>query len=119
MLRVLMMDDRELLERAAKAAGVTVEYRRGSEAYFYDDPVTGREEWLPLLNDGQALRLLARLNLSVRYDTTPEPIVAVAAPWHEQFTDYWWNEYLGRDSAAATRRAIVRAAAALANTEPA
>jgi hypothetical protein len=94
------MTDRELLEAAAKAAGVY---------YWIEDDVAlthGHEGpgsirvWNPLTNDGDALRLAVKLRLLDEHAAfTHELAVQMGA------TD---NPY------AATRRAIVRAAAALA-----
>lgn len=70
--------------------------------------------WNPLTGDGYALRLAVKLNLSMRFDTLNDGhIAAVTAEWSEDFDGYWWNEWLGKDPAAAMRRAIVRAAAAI------
>ena len=93
-----MKSDRELLELAAKAASVEVEWRRSAGAYYYDDPETGREEWMPLYNDGQALRLAVKLNL-----LHGKVFARSVTEYHEG----------GDDIYAATRRAIVRAAAAI------
>jgi hypothetical protein len=112
------MTDRELLELAAKAAGFA--------NFEYGSPETGicvelgtrrgaiTYGWNPLADDGDALRLAVKLNLSMRFDTLPDgPIAAVAVEWADDFDGYWWNEWLEKDAAAATRRAIVRAAAEL------
>ena len=58
-----MSDDRELLEMAAKACGIRLDYRRGSDAYYFDDPFSGREEWHPLTRRSQALWLMAKLGI--------------------------------------------------------
>ena len=57
------MITREQLELAALAAGHELEYRHTSDAYYYDDPETGREEWRPHLDDGDAARLAVRLDI--------------------------------------------------------
>ena len=101
-------NDRELLERAAKAIGKDnpFEKYRDIDGDFY--PV-----WNPLTDDGDALRLAVKLKLSI--DTN----------WYN--TDACWytdktcvmsmasveEEPHNSDPYAATRRAIVRAAAAI------
>ena len=114
------MTDRELLEAAAKAAGIGGgwDWPRGA-----DKPTcwrdSSRKAWQPLHDDGDALRLAVKLKIAVHYDD-PD---AVMAGWLRQqnvpftidgFGPWFWKEWLrdnGADSAAATRRAIVRAAA--------
>jgi hypothetical protein len=90
------LTDRELTERAAKAAGIK-EYRVGDAVYPHE------HIWNPLTDDGDALRLAVKLNLSIH---------------QHQHRDGWVDvgiakELTGTDAAAATRRAIVRAAASL------
>ena len=89
-----MMGDRELLERAAKAVGLTLQYN-----YLGDRDAN--QPWNPLADDGDALRLAVKLNLW-------EPVM------------FGRRAEIGPDGDiyAATRRAIVRAAAALADSEP-
>lgn len=89
------MDDRKLLEAAARAAGITI------------DPIDALHEpdewacWNPLTDDGDALRLAVKLNFLHHYKP--------------QFESAMTQEILAStDDYAATRRAIVRAAAALA-----
>ncbi|WP_374349198.1 hypothetical protein [Chitinimonas sp.] len=92
------MNDRELLELAAKAAKVDgLEWRNGSACYYYDDPETGREEWNPLARDGQALRLAVKLDLFLNLRFLKERDVLI-------FTERY-------PRLEATRRAIVRVAA--------
>lgn len=64
------MEDRELLELAAKAAGV--EYDKDCKSkwglwlIYRDEPSEyARRYWNPLADDGDALRLAVRLNLSI------------------------------------------------------
>lgn len=107
------MTDREMLELAAKAEGLKVDWDPLHEC-FWIAPGQGIsiEPWCPLENDGAALRLAVKLNLTVQF------------PWDEQCrfareTHCWTEndtpeiEIHGSDPYAATRRAIVRAAAAL------
>ena len=97
-----LMNDRELLELAAKAADMDIGFDRpratGNVPLDWD---TG-EPWNPLTDDGDALRLAVKLRLSHLWQ-------------HD-----WLMVYRGDDSVrerdlsdplAATRRAIVRAAA--------
>jgi hypothetical protein len=107
-----MTDDRTLLEKAAKAAGIEVEYRRGSDAYYYDDPETGREEWNPLGKDGQALRLAVKLVIDLQPPRTVDDAAKAAALYGG--SDVYESEQT--DPFANTRRAITRAAASLADT---
>jgi predicted membrane-bound mannosyltransferase len=114
--------DRELLEAAARAAGIElVEWRDhamtdgGFGAMLTARGTGTRTWWNPLTDDGDALRLAVKLNLTIKYDIDSDGAeVFVGAPWHDEFPSYWWIESLGKDSSAATRRAIVRAAAAIA-----
>lgn len=101
------MTDRELLEAAAKAAGINV-YAAGNgedkgPVSFYTTP--GALFWDPLNDDGDALRLAVTLGLQV----TPEPDIDCCSAGHP-YCDKW-SEERGDDMLAVTRRAIVRAAA--------
>jgi len=102
------MDDRELLERAAKAAGIVV------FPWPSEDPVRlnlmGGLEWNPLEDDGDALRLAHKLQLLVDNSLAGLGIVQVAGA-----RDLHVRE--DGTSIAATRRAIVRAAASLHQPE--
>ena len=51
------MTDRELLEMAAKAAGYEVEWVRNSGCHYRCEAEESREQWCPLDDDGDALRL--------------------------------------------------------------
>lgn len=101
-LSCTVMTDKELLELAAKAAGI-------GDAIFHG-PIEGMwsnaldEYWNPLTNDGDALRLAVKLHMSV----TVEPREVWAGPYA---AEYQGSEGVGNDPYATTRRAIVRAAA--------
>jgi hypothetical protein len=94
------MTDRELLELAAKAAGNPQGTSRSGGGLLMANDLY----WNPLTDDGDALRLAVMLNLTV-YHWPDEVCVC-----DEKGTV---NEDLARlgDLYAATRRAIVRAAA--------
>ena len=87
------MDDRQLLEAAAKAAGLW-DYAENC----IDIP------WSPLINDGDALRLAVRMGMFFR-------------PEFAHFLSLERFSAQERDDCHATRRAIVRAAAALGERE--
>jgi hypothetical protein len=86
-----MMSDSELLELAAKAAGIP---ESGSGRFRKP----GGELWTPLTDDGDALRLAVTLKMD---ESITSPV------WVMERTSI--GEY-ERDPYAATRRAIVRAA---------
>ena len=93
------MTDRELLELAAKAAGyevrsdgeggLTIPTRRGAS-----------REWNPLTDDGDAMRLAVQLGF----------VVEPGKCWHSHHGPVFGEDVL-MGVMAATRRAIVRAAA--------
>ena len=98
------MKDREMLELAAKAAGHEV----GGNAHipsggiWVSDVIGGDWIWNPLGDDGDALRLAVRLHMQV--SVTTESCRAETLP-------VLGVRVNGRDELAATRRAIVMAAA--------
>lgn len=102
--------DRELLELAAKAAGITL---MGFKILGNGLPTMEHGIWNPLTDDGDALRLLAKLGMDLLVEGYTVEVIAgkhsrevdgvMTAPWS-------W-EKLSDDPYAATRRAIVRAAA--------
>lgn len=110
------MTDRELLELAAKAAKYHV---RGPAWEFVathdqtdahlviENDRRGDSVWNPLADDGDALRLAVKLDMQIWRGRGPT--VCGMPP----SGDFWkrLNEPLGDDPYAATRRAIVRAAA--------
>ena len=107
------MTNRELLELAAKAAGIElIEINDMDNGRCYpicrvDRSITssGVRLWNPLTSDGDALRLAVRLGLIVLIAED----VAQAGLLHS--FDEPISEPLGSDPYAATRRAIVRTAA--------
>lgn len=96
------MSDRELLELAAKAAGIELVWHGDADPWCFAETVAGIK-WNPLADDGDALRLAVKLKMDL--------IV------HERLSSAAADGFLRRsehhkgDPYAATRRAIVRAAA--------
>lgn len=115
------MTDRELLEKAAKAAGIEVRYQPGSHRFLIEAPLaimdgTYFAYWDPLTDDRDALRLAVKLRMEVYhgedegaavYASYTNPNRAAIAYMIEYYDDI---NNMG-DPYAATRRAIVRAAA--------
>lgn len=102
------MTDRELLELAAKAAGIRpIAWGVQFDSYGWFCEPTG-EHWNALTDDGDALRLAVKLRMNIRhYSITHEGPDRVGI-------DNGYGIYpvlYGADPYAATRRAIVRAAA--------
>jgi hypothetical protein len=112
------MNDRELLEFAAKAAGIKYDAEASKphprSGVFWglwlvidgEPSVYERRYWDPLTDDGDAMRLLVQLGFLVN-------VVLGPAGWTdagEKFENEW-REPHKRNPLAATRRAIVRAAA--------
>ena len=117
-----MNNDRELLELAAKAAGIFEQGEwfdnydvdsNGVDRVFCQSFVVGNTEWNPLTDDGDALRLAVKLNIPIwecaQYNRAMAEVRYGAAS-----CEYW--EPVGDDPYAATRRAIVRAAAEIGRT---
>ncbi len=109
--------EREMLVLAAKAAGIKI------------DPIDAEHEpkdwaaWNPISDDGDALRLAAKLRLTVMVwsdgecasaaKTTPDGVPPpVAGGWQAESTR------ANGDIASATRRAIVCAAAEIGESMP-
>ena len=97
------MSDKEMFELAAKAAGIKIKGFYSDGTPFSD--VNGVNEiWNPRDDDSDALRLAVKLNFEVRICNG----VAVVNDGH---SDLEHVEVDGNNPYAATRRAIVRAAA--------
>jgi len=107
------MTDHELLQLSAKAMGFELEYRHGSDAFHYDDPESGREQWLPLSDDTQAMRLAVDLQLSILWFTTLQHVVVERRGFGENIG---WIDDAGR--AGALRQAITVVAAQIGSTLP-
>jgi hypothetical protein len=96
------MNDKELLNLAAKAAEISADYWT----------VDG---WNPLYDDGDALFLAVKLGINISfppYMKHERPVVHAGKYW-DNSDDCWYpfEELLDINPYAATRRAIVRAAA--------
>lgn len=119
------MTDCELLELAAKAAGIQGEWvidhcgdchPRGSTCGLLlpvEEANGHNAVWNPLKNDKDALRLALKLRLNVTFTGKNGPEIS-AGRRHGPLA----TEREGLDLLAATRRAVVRAAAEIGKTLP-
>lgn len=106
------MTDRELLELAAKAAGIEirpVRFRPDEFNMRFSDNIW--VHWNPLTDDGDAMRLAVKLKMRIGIDSLQEGFVIVMSS--DKLTPDI-HEKINNDTYAATRRAIVRAAAGIA-----
>jgi hypothetical protein len=95
------MTDRELLEAAAKAAGLTIgAWSDNYGAFMYRGVEPGKSWWNALTDDGDAFRLMVR-----------------CLPFYTVCYSREDYEACNRDGLAASRRAIVRAAAEIGRSK--
>lgn len=108
------MTDQELLEKAAKAAGITGEWFESEDGPYL---VVGNAIWDPLQSDGDAFRLAVTLGLCVERSTYAVRVSRM--PTEAQSDEDERGDILSAESLGVgclcpfkdTRRAIVRAAA--------
>lgn len=96
------MNDKELLELAAKAAGYELKQGCGlppeKDMFYCDDD--GCHDWNPLDDDGDALRLAVKIEMTIDF--------CEGKIWHNRIEIDFDG---GVDQNAIARRAIVRVAA--------
>lgn len=114
---MITTNDKELLELAAKAAGI--EYAYGSEegCAILDAGGNWTHFWNPLTDDGDALRLAVKtkITLSVTFQGVD---ARVTKPDGHGYLALEYCKDHGGDTMATTRRAVVRAAALLGKDMP-
>jgi len=118
------MTDKELLEFAAKSAGLQFDGLACKAIVQMDDELAllvrndlgGNSIWNPLRSDGDALRLAAKLGMSV--DMTLGKFVEASIIVDDKRISGICDCGPAPDYYAATRRAIVRAAAAIGKAMP-
>ena len=106
-----MDSDRELLELAAKAAGIEGEIKKT----FGGWPCVMRKNghaWQPMHDDGDALRLAVDLDFDIELTEDAAWAGGINSQNHQL---YEWHRNC---KSAATRRAIVRAAASIGKAMP-
>lgn len=104
------MTEFEALTYAAKAAGIVV------GDVFYD--IERDTIWDPLNDDGDALRLAVKLEIEPKFLTRTVQAVAIADQDGDAWETLLAEEQKGSDPYAATRRAIVFAAAEIGKAMP-
>lgn len=122
-----MKTDRELIELAAKAAGLRINAPRQSERDAVVDPKKaslwlsdGTTGWNPLVHDSDALRLAVKLKMFLDLENcnaanSNDPVTLWFGGGNDEHAGVSHDEC---DPNAATRRAIVRAAAGVGESMP-
>ena len=127
-----MSTDRELLELAAKAVGIRIEKSpfngggHGNDGFDIMGSVVldwhNGTTWNPLADDGDALRLAVKLKLAIfppEGDDGDFAVASVPEGVLDDFGETWFQENVkDGDKLAATRRAIVCAAAEIGRAIP-
>jgi hypothetical protein len=109
------MTDRELLELAAKAAGIEVTPHPNGKLLKTLVFLAEGRNWNPLTDDGDSLRLAVKLGIAVQCHLHDGEGYALAGAGQiPNAVDIRPND----DPYAATRRAIVRAAAEIGRNMP-
>lgn len=115
------MTDKELLEAAARAAGVEIVRSRLSDPINKDmlvvassrNPFQATGPWNPLTDDGDNARLRRVMHILVQWFPTD----VAAMHFDDAGRGRSWAEKYGDDPAAAERRAVVRAAASIGQAQ--
>ena len=117
------MSDEELLELAAKAAGIVIvspvdrcivqPLPQYADGFIVENTIGGHSPWNPLGDDGDALRLAVKLRIDILTEDDDKQAGTIMpnggnGPW----VAYTENSY------AAVRRAIVGAAAEIGRDTP-
>lgn len=102
--------DIDLIRAAGKAAGLKLQLALGFTEHDRGLFTSEGKEWNPLTDDGDAFRLAVALGIGLGIDMQDEIVTAYAPnPNPRHFSE----DAHDADKYAATRRAIVRAAAAI------
>lgn len=108
------MTDRELLEKAARAAGLQL-WTHEDGGLYLPNPM---RRWSPLEDDGDALRLAVELKIDLHFERNgiaDQEFIVEAMFLYDEWRSSCrcFMEILGDDPQAAVRRVITRAAAAI------
>lgn len=116
-----MNDDRELLELAAKAMGYVVMHHFDEKSAAWVRPLFASYpgfEWSPITDDGDALRLAVKLGIEILPDREVGEVATAFCVRNPALVGLNTMEEFNGDEMAATRRAIVRAAAEIGKSMP-
>jgi hypothetical protein len=102
-----MTTDRELLELAARAAGNGARWSSDDPFMLRAMMLSGGVPWSPLTDDGDALRLAVMLGMEMKCHLGVVDVWSAGEKFSETF------DFTDKGGYAATRRCIVRAAAAI------
>ena len=104
------MTDRQMIEDAALAAGMVIEWKEGHcKGGPYAGAFVNGVAWRPREDDGDSARLRRAVRIVVQW--FPKDVAAMH--WSDDGRGRSWVEFYGDDPAAAERLAVVRAAAAI------
>jgi len=108
------MNDRELLAMAAKAAGYAIEQHQNAKVFSGLYFSLKGETWNHLTDDGDNLRLAVKCVIDIRFaDCADDSPIVICGTGAIELA-----EGMAPDFYAATRRAIVRAAAEIGKAMP-
>jgi len=113
-----MSEDRELISKAAKAAGYELSWDVSNRICWlraggYVDRFNMDYPWSPLWSNGDALRLAARLNIDIVFNVEEQTVQAIVPSPNNPDEGWTFTQDWASDKLSAVRRAIVCAAAAL------
>lgn len=119
------MNDQELLEMAAKAAGLKAQYSENYGGFSIGEPYSkGEFRWNPLDDDGDAFRLAFTLRLNIKFLGGFKQVQAARESdsnekRYDLFGIVGYGPGTARDPVIENaRRAIVRAAAEIGKSMP-
>lgn len=114
------MNDRELLELAAKAAGIEAQYSDNFGDFSIVEPYSmGEQRWNPLTDDGDAFRLAVSLSLVIRHSANRMEAYLMGYPSKKASELFHYDPdrpaHDQPQQQASARRAIVLAASKMAS----
>lgn len=119
------LTDRELLEFAAKAAGLDTKHKWNDQRMCLTPPVFSlvvhragelvSTAWNPLINDGDALRLAVEMRMTIDVHLWRDEVQVRA---YDKLRGGMYHVDESGETGAATRRAVVRAAAEIGKAMP-
>lgn len=110
------MNDRELLELAAKAAGIGPIIGFDDHLTAIIGPIKWTRQWAPLADDGDALRLAVELRLRIEHEPHTVYVGFSGEQGEDIAAEPVYKTTPSREES--TRRAIVRAAAEIGRNMP-